>query len=51
MTNPKGLDDGKEWVKLGNSTDNTVNLDGWQLFDKLGRCQALTGIIPAKKTK
>lgn len=51
LPNPKGLDDGKEWVKLGNSTDNTVNLDGWQLFDKLGRCQALTGIIPAKKTK
>ena len=51
LPNPKGLDDGKEWVKLGNNTNNTVNLDGWYLFDKLGRYQALTGIIAAKGAK
>ncbi|CCH66001.1 hypothetical protein RINTHM_15440 [Richelia intracellularis HM01] len=28
-----------------------MNLDGWYLFDKLGRYQALTGIIAAKGAK
>ncbi|MCJ7786832.1 lamin tail domain-containing protein, partial [Patescibacteria group bacterium] len=37
-----------EWVELYNNTDNSVNLDGWQLIAQDGTPKiTLSGIIPA----
>ena len=51
LPNPRGVDEGDEWVELQNNTNQAIDLTGWQLFDKLERPQALKGIITAKGSK
>ena len=51
LPNPRGVDDGDEWVELQNNTNQTIDLTGWQLLDKLDRPQPLKGTIAANAVK
>lgn len=51
LPNPRGVDDGDEWVELQNQTNQAIDLANWQLLDKLGRPQPLKGTIAANEVK
>src|SRR6185436_2094246 len=42
LINPHGDDVGKEYVILLNKSDNPVNLEGWQLLDRLKKKDTIT---------
>ncbi|OGY97463.1 MAG: hypothetical protein A2128_00390 [Candidatus Liptonbacteria bacterium GWC1_60_9] len=45
LPNPKGSDQGAEWVELGNNGAEAVSLAGWTLRDASGKRMALRGEI------
>lgn len=45
LPNPKGIDDGNEWVLLQNCGDVVVDLIGWQLRDAAGNGVKLAGVL------
>lgn len=47
LPNPRGNDPGREWVELRNTTEAAIDLDGWELRDKIGRSQRLSGTLDA----
>jgi hypothetical protein len=47
LPNPEGPDEGHEWVKLKNTADAAVDLEGWLLVDRAGNERALGGTIAA----
>ncbi len=40
-----------EWVELKNTTNQDIDLTGWELRDKKGRSQVLTGILAANSSQ
>jgi poly(U)-specific endoribonuclease len=51
LPNPEGTDEGREWVELQNSTDEAIDITGWELRDKLNRPEVLNGIIQPQETQ
>ncbi|MBW4611816.1 MAG: lamin tail domain-containing protein [Desmonostoc vinosum HA7617-LM4] len=51
LANPVGAEDRGEWVKLQNITDEPINLTGWEMRDKAGRPQPLSGILQPNEVK
>jgi len=51
LPNPAEEDDGKEWVKLQNVTDEPIDLSGWEMSDKEARTEPLSGILEPNETK
>jgi poly(U)-specific endoribonuclease len=51
LPNPRGVDESEEWVELRNNTDQTIDLTGWQLLDKLEHSQSLQGAIAPNEVK
>ncbi|MDJ0696845.1 lamin tail domain-containing protein [Mastigocoleus sp. MO_188.B34] len=51
LPNPSGKDKGKEWVELQNTIDEVINLTGWQMEDRVGRPQALSGTLQPNEVK
>ena len=51
LPNPEGEDTGKEWVELQNTTNTEIALQGWELQDKLGRSEVLSGTLQPQKVK
>lgn len=46
LPNPEGSDEGgREWLELKNVTSEAIDLTGWEMADKLGRPQLLSGIL------
>ena len=45
LPNPSGSDEGREWVELKNVTNAPIDLAGWEMGDRLGRPESLSGII------
>jgi len=45
LPNPINEDAGKEWVTIGNSTKQALDLNGWKLVDKAGHVFMLSGKI------
>jgi uncharacterized protein YukJ len=44
LVNPRGVDTGKERVYLLNTTDETIDLDGWVIVDKANNRDVLSGV-------
>ncbi|EGJ32594.1 MULTISPECIES: lamin tail domain-containing protein [Moorena] len=52
LPNPEGSDEGgSEWVELKNVTSEAIDLTGWEMADKLGRPQLLSGILQPLEVK
>lgn len=51
LPNPAGDDEGKEWVKLQNTTDEEIDLTGWEMRDKEARPEPLSGTLQPNQTK
>jgi poly(U)-specific endoribonuclease len=51
LPNPAGDDEGKEWVKLQNTTDEEIDLTGWEMHDKEARPEPLSGTLQPNETK
>jgi poly(U)-specific endoribonuclease len=51
LPNPAGDDEGKEWVKLQNTTDEEIDLTGWEMRDKEARPEPLSGTLQPNETK
>ncbi|WP_293096603.1 lamin tail domain-containing protein [Moorena sp. SIO3I6] len=52
LPNPEGSDQGgREWVELKNVTSEAIDLTGWEMADKLGRPQLLSGILQPNEVK
>ena len=51
LPNPEGEDTGKEWVELQNTTHAAIDLKGWELQDKLGRSEVLSGTLQPQEVK
>jgi poly(U)-specific endoribonuclease len=47
LPNPSGSDEGKEWIEVLNQSTEPVELADWELRDRSGRPQALTGTLAA----
>lgn len=45
LPNPKGDDEGKEWVELKNNSTELIDLAGWELRDKQSRPESLSGTL------
>ncbi|MGF1491343.1 MAG: lamin tail domain-containing protein [Microcoleaceae cyanobacterium] len=50
LPNPRGQDDGEEWVELTSRSQETIDLTGWELRDKMGRPESLRGTLPPGET-
>lgn len=51
LPNPSGADKGKEWVELQNVSNAAISLTGWQMEDRVGRPQSLSGILQPNEVK
>jgi poly(U)-specific endoribonuclease len=51
LPNPAGDDEGKEWVKLQNTTNKEIDLTGWEMRDKEARPEPLSGTLQPNQTK
>ncbi len=51
LPNPQGTDDGEEWVELQNTGNEPIDLNRWELRDKLNRPQVLNGLIQPQEIK
>jgi endonuclease G, mitochondrial len=51
MVDPPGADKGNEWVSLHNRTNDTLQIDGWELRDQKNRISKLSGEILPGGTK
>lgn len=49
--NPEGSDEGNEWVELKNTTNNSIDLSGWKLQDKLDRPEDISGTLQPQEVK
>jgi len=47
LPDPPGRDEGHEEIRIGNSTDRAVKLDGWKVRDRAGHEFRLAGEVPA----
>jgi endonuclease YncB( thermonuclease family) len=46
LPDPRGRDEGHEWVTIHNATEQDVSLAGWKLRDRAGNEVLLAGIVP-----
>lgn len=51
MPNPFGRDEGREWVSIGNFESRSLNVNGWRIFDRLGREARIYGVIAPGQTR
>ncbi|NEO30693.1 MAG: endoribonuclease [Symploca sp. SIO3C6] len=52
LPNPEGSDTGgREWVELKNVTNSPINLTGWEMQDKMGRPESLSGTLEPNEVK
>lgn len=51
LPNPSGRDEGNEWVELQNFSNQAIDLTGWQIEDRIGRAQSLTGTLQPNEVK
>lgn len=51
LPNPEGGDEGNEWVELRNGSDAAVDLAGWELRDRSGRPEPLSGTLGAGEVR
>jgi hypothetical protein len=47
LPNPKGVDEGHEWIQLKNFSDVAVDLTGWTLVDRARNSFRLSGLLAA----
>lgn len=52
LPNPEGSDtSGREWVELKNVTNTSIDLTGWEMQDRLGRPEPLSGTLEPNEIK
>lgn len=51
LINPKGKESKKEWVTIMNTTNKSIDINGWGLIDSKGRFLALEGILKPTMSK
>lgn len=51
LINPKGSERNKEWVSIMNTTNRSIDVNGWTLHDNKGRGITLNGTLTPSQTK
>jgi len=51
LINPKGDDEGREYVIIKNTTTQPISLSGWTLKDRMGRPERIKGDLDAGQSK
>jgi poly(U)-specific endoribonuclease len=51
LPNPQGDDEGTEWVELKNVTNAPLNLTGWEMRDKSGRPEPVSGVLQPEQVE
>ena len=51
LPNPPGPEDEGEWVEVRNISTEDFDLSAWRMRDRLGRSQAMSGVLAAGQTR